>query len=511
MWCKKCDYALWNLPSRICPECGEPFKPSEFEFVPNTIEFCCPHCEQPYYGAAEKSGHLEPDEFTCVQCSETIHMDEMVLRPAPGVKERDTKPIRMPWRERRDIGFWRGWIRTVGLALVHPRRLMRRPISTFSDQNDGHSGVYSGVHSGVHSGGWGFFLFSTFLIYSVGMVPLLVFPFAALMRAGPGGAVGMLGIVFGMALWLVGIWIGVVIAAFLWGLIAHGIVLMTGKNAGGMGQTWQAICYSSGANVVTAVPCLGFYFGWIWWVISAVGAVKEVQRVSWGRAVPAVIVPPLLVVMGLVVMLSYGVTRATQSMRAAQQRAMVATVQGPTQQVVDALLSYAEEVGEWPRHGIEIGGKTDDGAITFMLGMTMTMPEDVPVGSGTAMDYIATEEDRARLLAEAELPEGVIAHRLGDFVFTYHGIPLPDDQEVESPDVRLWLVIAWPNPDVNQGSFTQWQTPHVGLVDGTVQAIPMANFNAMLRNQNVIRNENGLPLLPHPRTVTHKRPAVENP
>ena len=161
MWCKRCDYALWNLPSRVCPECGEPFKPSEFEFVPNTVEFCCPHCEQPYYGATPKTGHLEPREFICVQCGRRVHMDEMMMRPAPGVKERDTKPIRMPWRERKEIGFWRGWIRTVGLALIHPRRLMLG------------SSIDPAGQSRI-TGGWGFFLFTSFLIYTTGMAPLLL-------------------------------------------------------------------------------------------------------------------------------------------------------------------------------------------------------------------------------------------------------------------------------------------------------------------------------------------------
>ena len=71
MRCKQCDYRLWNLTARRCPECGTPFLPSEFEFVPNSVQFCCPHCGQAYYGTDAK-GHLVPPAFTCGRCGAAI-------------------------------------------------------------------------------------------------------------------------------------------------------------------------------------------------------------------------------------------------------------------------------------------------------------------------------------------------------------------------------------------------------------------------------------------------------
>lgn len=31
MRCKTCNYRLWNLAGRTCPECGTGFRPSGFE------------------------------------------------------------------------------------------------------------------------------------------------------------------------------------------------------------------------------------------------------------------------------------------------------------------------------------------------------------------------------------------------------------------------------------------------------------------------------------------------
>ena len=83
MRCQTCDYSLWNLTRRDCPECGKAFVPSDFEFEPNAVQYCCPHCEQVYYGDGP-GGHLRPIEFDCVQCGQHVHMDQMVLRPAGG-------------------------------------------------------------------------------------------------------------------------------------------------------------------------------------------------------------------------------------------------------------------------------------------------------------------------------------------------------------------------------------------------------------------------------------------
>jgi len=124
MRCRTCDYPLWNLKTRACPECGATFSPAQFEFVPGAVKFCCPHCDQPYYGTTE-TGHLFPSQFACVNCDRPVDMDEMVLRPEGDLDDVDTRPGRMPWLERKERGRFAGWIGTVGMSLVRPLALMR--------------------------------------------------------------------------------------------------------------------------------------------------------------------------------------------------------------------------------------------------------------------------------------------------------------------------------------------------------------------------------------------------
>ena len=96
MRCRNCDYPLWNLKARECPECGASFRPSEFEFVAQSVRFCCPHCDQEYFGTDER-GHLRPVEFNCTKCATRVEMDAMVLRPADTQNDSSTKLGEVPW------------------------------------------------------------------------------------------------------------------------------------------------------------------------------------------------------------------------------------------------------------------------------------------------------------------------------------------------------------------------------------------------------------------------------
>ena len=121
MRCTGCGQSLWNLPGRTCPECGRPFRPSQFEFRPNAVEFCCAQCGQQYYGT-DGAGLPEPREFGCVRCGAACELDSMVLRPAPGARADDAEQFCVPW-EREDRGALRRFFSTVGAGIGRPREI----------------------------------------------------------------------------------------------------------------------------------------------------------------------------------------------------------------------------------------------------------------------------------------------------------------------------------------------------------------------------------------------------
>ena len=283
MRCKTCDYQLWNLRGRRCPECGTTFRPSEYEFAPQTVQFCCPHCDKSYYGTGH-DGHLVPAAFTCVGCDKPIHMDEMVLHPAQGLEDEQTRVDVVPWLERRKRGRVRAWLATVGMALVGPGRLMRALPDRVKV-----------------APAWWFAMLTNVLFLVASFLPFFILPTLmsfGMPRAPRGGT-----LVFMLGFAGIGLLAAIVLTAIglgLWSLITHGVLRLFAQPAATIGRTYEALCYSAGANFVLAVPCFGMYFGWIWGLVSAVIMVAERQRVGGGRATLAVLTFPVLVMVTIV-------------------------------------------------------------------------------------------------------------------------------------------------------------------------------------------------------------------
>lgn len=488
MRCRKCDYRLWNLRSRQCPECGTPFVPSQYELVPNSVEFRCPHCDQAYFGTGPK-GHLLPAAFECTSCGRHIHMDEMVLLPAAGIEEEQTQIDRMPWLERKKRGFFRSWFSTIGRSMITPGRLMRS--------------IPAG--SSVASAWW-FAIWTNTLILLVSLVPLVIFQIVVF--AGFAGSGGPPASAFGAipAVMLIMALLGTIVVIALWGCLTHGLLRLTGPTFTTLGGTYQAICYSTGANAPTALPCLGLYFGWIWWIVSAVLMVKEAQQVQGWRAALAVLTFPALLIFSIIAL--YMVLIAVAFSSISSPAANSATTRIRTQTVLRTVSVYA----------VDHDDRGPDHAIELVLGDYLTVHDLVALDSDTYVENVsvagvtldrfstlsAKRRGRVTRAAIDALPEGTIAHRLGDFVFTHHGIDLGD------PHPGLWLVIMSPDPEANApGSADLLLT--IGFADGGVRTIPRARLPTLLAEQNDLRARHGLAPLPEPATVTHARPAVAQP
>ena len=108
--------------------------------------------------------------------------------------------------------------------------------------------------------------------------------------------------------------------------------------------------------------------------------------------------------------------------------------------------------------------------------------------------------EQAKAAADA-MPQNVVAHRLGDFVFTYHGV------DSSTGDPSLWIVISSADPVANPNP-PLGENIAVGCLDGSVKTFLPHLFASALADQNALRRSVGLPPLPDPRTVTHDAPAV---
>ena len=179
-----------------------------------------------------------------------------------------------------------------------------------------------------------------------------------------------------------------------------------------------------------------------------------------------------------------------------------------TRLVLTALLAHANEnQGRGPSHAIALSGKGRLPSTVFATFDSLTAPERVPLAGVTLAQYDEQSSERQGELtctAGDALPAGTAAHRLGDFVFMYHGVNLSD------VNPNLWLVVWTPDPDQNPPPSLQ-EVLSVGLAGGEISRVGIEGFLSALSSQNVLRQGEDLPGLSNPLIVTHARPMVSRP
>lgn len=444
------------------------------------------------------NGHLIPTAFNCVQCNNAIDMESMVLRPAMGVDEAQTVVGLIPWLERKEIGWWRGLYRTIRMSLFRPSALMKGAVG-IEERRDS----------------WDFAAWSLLITVLVCTGSLFVFPSVAMFAFSPGGTPGAAELIymfagfcfFSIVLVLLGL-----LCILVWGLCTQFILRLSMNEVQPISRTYRALCYSAGANVASIVPCLGWYVGWIWWVVSAVLMVRETHRTTSGRAAFAVITPPAIVAFAGIAL--YAIAIATVISRAGS---FAITTSGPagfgvpsfakgeTQVLLRASLDYSDERGALPKHPVELLKDHRVDATAFVSSETMTSAIQIRWPGLRLMDLedmADAARDRKIQSFVDKLPPSAYAHRAGDFVFTCPGV----DPATLSPDV--WLVIFSPQPGPGQPTQTWSGMTYVGRADGSVVSMPTVSFQNSLQGQQTVRKKNGLPPLPKLSSITHAQPAV---
>lgn len=283
MRCKGCGYSLWNVPGRTCPECGRAFAPSEFEFLPNAVEFCCPACLQQYYGTGA-DGLPVPREFPCVRCGQACSLDSMVVRLAPGATDDLADPARVPW-EREGTGRLRRLFGTVRDAMVKPVTLGR---AVAADQSA--APVVAAR-------------------FALSMALLAALPMAALLWAleyllpawtsGSARSTALTGKMWGAAALHLAVAVGVAAAAVaalaLSAAASWGVLRLLGERVPRW-VVWRCLAYSAGTAVLLCVPVVGMFciapVVALWWAVAAVIIVASGARVPAWKSAAAVLLPP---------------------------------------------------------------------------------------------------------------------------------------------------------------------------------------------------------------------------
>lgn len=506
MNCKTCDYPLWNLENRICPECGAEFKVRDFEFAINGVRFCCPGCKQCYFGTSLQ-GHLVPDEFDCVTCNRHLRMDEMILLPAQGVAEHQTRGDAMPWLERGRTGRWSAFFSTFARSLSMPDKLIA---------------LVPAERSALEAFRYGWLVLCLFALINFSFV------FWDFGKLGLGG-MGAGGKVLNLVIAIVASCATAAVILILQTLTAHAILSIrsTGRS---LGRTMHCLGYSTPAAVWCAIPCLGTLLSpllLLWWYINSAKMLRTVYGASRAICVIAVITLPLLVVAGWVAIM---VLKAGPASRFTITPTSISVKNIPTVMVVtspggsavavaglsgvtgvseasnigEALKTWSQKHGEFPAHAALL---TIDSNLTFPNFCPLSDAANAKLGTVNYNDLTSARPDAAerevRKVA-ALMPANLIAHRAGDFVFVYHGIKpvvdaVPGGAPVEGavPDTarlvteELWAAILAPLDFEREPSVVV-----ITSGGGVIVYKGEADFGQQLAEQNKVRAGFGLAPLP---------------
>lgn len=427
-------------------------------------------------------------------------MDDMVMLPTAGVKEEQTKIFVMPWLDASYAGKpLRAWYATMGAVVSTPTRLCRA------------------IPEGASiTKAWKFGIFTILVLLCFGHGPITLFQVVLQTRLGFEAALDLAGM---SALFYIMKFVGVVAFLGLWGLVAHGILKISGPTTGTIGRTYQALLYSMASAFLFGIPAIGPYLlvpiAFLWWIISSSVMLCALQNVHGFRAFLASAVPPIMSILIVIAVFVFGITRMMSGIATARLSMMT----GPTstQAITLAITEYRTDYSvDGPPHavGLVADGYLSNGnelmCMSTNTNWMVTVPGTSTGGAGPtyltnldpSMGMTVQQIQGVAAQAAATLPPNTIAHRLGDFVYTYHGI------SPSEPDGSLWVVIFYPDPNGNA-------TPRIGeklnmgLVDGSMITVDAGDLTAELSTQNASRATAGLPPLPDPSTITTSQPALD--
>jgi hypothetical protein len=413
MKCPGCEYELWNLKAGPCPECGRPFKPSEFDFLANAVKFCCPepHCKQAYYGTGEH-GELVPGEFDCVRCGRHLTTDDMLLLPADELGKREATRFPNPWLDPHK-GILSRWFATVGASIGQPGRLIEATPAI------GSTGTAVG--------------FAAMNVVAAGLFGLACAG-ASLFIGGGGGD---------MAVYMLIALLVPIAYMFVWAVVTHGLLKLTNADTPeGLSRTLQALAFGSGGWVMAIVPCVGPLAGFPAWCVCATVAVRAGHKVAGWKAALATLALPVVTVLafvGLWIAVTFGSLNAART--AASQAAQHNWASGTRLEweTVDLAneLRIALLAGTPPMHGAALLGPNSP---VMFTAFGDAQDNDAAIGPHTAMSLDGMDDaSRASALQAitSTWPADVTAHRIGNIIFTHHGITPTDDP-------RLWLLVELP-------------------------------------------------------------------
>jgi predicted RNA-binding Zn-ribbon protein involved in translation (DUF1610 family) len=281
MRCRQCNYALWNIQGRTCPECGDAFRASTYEFDRHAVQFCCPHCGHAHAGDGA-DGLPEPHTFDCEGCGKRLHVDDTIVQPMPGKPEPAVRSGVMPWEQRQRVGWPRAMLATCMCAMFRPLGLGR------------------GIRQHASAGDAMAFGFLVIVLSSVVGCLLSIAAYIVLVDQLKEDWQGRFHEITDILSIFIVQALAYLVLLVTWPLIAHAALRLMGNREQSIDRTFVTFGYAGGSLILLAIPIIGPivgpFIGAAWWMVSSMIMLSGNQRLSPNRSVVASLLLPMLVV-----------------------------------------------------------------------------------------------------------------------------------------------------------------------------------------------------------------------
>jgi len=236
-----------------CPQCGRDFSRQEDQ------RFCA------FCGGSLEQLHTSEEKAS----TDKIQSDHTEKDKLQGNFPSHDESKYCPWEDLENIGLLRGIFLTLKQSLFTPAKFFSGLPTKGGLLNPLLYGMIIGTIGGMAG-------------YLAGM--LVDTPFISTAKLS-----GLMAILVGLFLPLF-VFIGIILGTIL----LHASLFLVGGSNENFEATFRIVSYASGPDLLNAVPVIGWMIALIWKLVVTILGVREVQRISTGRAAAAVLLPAIL-------------------------------------------------------------------------------------------------------------------------------------------------------------------------------------------------------------------------
>ncbi|WP_456324168.1 zinc-ribbon domain-containing protein [Desulfonauticus submarinus] len=201
-------------------------------------------------------------------------------------EESKMQPDSIPWENLDKYGFFPGFFLTL-------KKVMFSPVDFFSN---------------MEFKGYGKPLVFYLLLAEIQAVFVFLWQMmlgSAIIQQQEEALVGMLGYsTFGSLFILIFYPIMLSIFLFVGASINHFLLLIFRAGNSGFEGTYRAIAYASAPMILSIIPVIGQFIGGIWTFVVTFMAYKHVHKTTYGRVFMALVVTPIVLVLGVIFFLN---------------------------------------------------------------------------------------------------------------------------------------------------------------------------------------------------------------